>query len=176
MTSLSGYSESAVLKDGTAVVVRAIRPGDAQGVLDAFRGADRDAIYRRFFTYKKDLSGAELAKITDVDFDRVVALVVTTSEGGRERLICGGRYAVSNPLDTIRSAEIAFFTDGAYGGRGIASLVLKHLIAIARAHGLRQLEATVLSGNAPMLSVLRRSGLKTTEALQGDAVELRFQL
>jgi len=164
------------LKDGTAVTVRAICPDDADGVLAAFKSADRDSIYTRFFTYKKDLSSAELIQITDVDFDRVVALVVTTSEGNRETLIGGGRYAVSDAADPSRAAEVAFFTDGAYGGRGLASLVLGHLVAIARAKGLRQLEATVLSGNTPMLSVFRRSGLPVKESVLGDTVQFRFQL
>ncbi len=176
MTNLCDYSEACVLKDGTAVTVRAVRPSDANAVLEAFRSTDRDSIYTRFFTYKKSLSSAELIQITDVDFDLVVALVVTTSDGGRETLIAGGRYAVSDPLDPRRSAELAFMTSREQRGKGIARLLLDHLIRIARRRGLEQLDAVVLAQNLSMLSVFRHCGLDVKEVLQGDTVELHVPL
>jgi hypothetical protein len=91
------YVASETLKDGTAVIVRAIRRADASNVLKAFHHLDRESVYRRFFSPKKELTAADLEQITDVDFGRIVGLVVVkeTSEG--EVLIGGGRYAVGNP-------------------------------------------------------------------------------
>ena len=53
------YSAGDTLKDGTPVTVRAIRREDAGTILQAFRGLDRELVYRRFFSPKKDLSPAE---------------------------------------------------------------------------------------------------------------------
>ena len=92
VTDPRSYEAADRLKDGTPVVVRAIRPDDAAGVLAAFKSLDPQSVYTRFFTYKKGLTDAELAQITDVDFDRVVALVVTIPRDGGEKLIGGGRY------------------------------------------------------------------------------------
>jgi RimJ/RimL family protein N-acetyltransferase len=151
------YRESEILKDGTVVTVRAMCAEDAGSVLEAFKGMDKESVYRRFFSPKKELSPKELEQLTDVDFSNVVALVVTKKSAEGEILIGGGRYAVDGPVAT--EAEIAFITNGDYRGLGIASLVLKHLVRIARGAGVTRFEAEVLAENQPMLAVFRRSGL-----------------
>jgi hypothetical protein len=60
------YAVSETLKDGTAVTVRAIRPGDASAILQAFRGLDRESVYRRFLSPKKDLSSAKLEQLASI--------------------------------------------------------------------------------------------------------------
>ena len=82
---------------------------------------------------KKELTDAELAQLTDVDFSRVVALLVTKQTGEGEVLMGGGRYAADNRR--FRQAEIAFVTDGNYRGLGIASHILRHLVRIAQDSG-----------------------------------------
>ena len=72
------YLAHDTLKDGTEVTVRAIRREDRASVLSTFKGLDREAVYRRFFSPKKELTDAELKHLTEVDFGEVVALVVTT--------------------------------------------------------------------------------------------------
>ena len=82
------------LKDGTEVTIRAIRADDGARILEAFNALDRELIYRRFFSPKKELSDAELRQLTEVDSSQVSALVVTTQKDGVETLLGGGRYAV----------------------------------------------------------------------------------
>ena len=65
--------------------MRAIRRDDAASVLETFKSFDRESIYRRFFSPKKELTDAELKQLTDVDFSRVVALVVTTQDEAKAR-------------------------------------------------------------------------------------------
>ena len=89
MIDPSTYLAKETLKDGTEVTVRAIRREDSGSILESFKTLDREAIYRRFFSPKKELSDAELKQLTDVDFSRVVALVVTT-----------GRVTQHNHLNT----------------------------------------------------------------------------
>ena len=140
------YSKSDNLKDGTAVTVRSIRAEDSNSVLEAFKGMDKESVYRRFFSPKKELSPAELEQLTDVDFSKVVALVVTRPSPKGELLIGGGRYAVEGP--GASEAEIAFMTNGDYRGLGIASLILKHLVRIAREAGISRFDAEVLGVTA----------------------------
>jgi hypothetical protein len=64
------YAVKETLKDGTAVTIRAIRAEDSSSVLQAFKGMDKESVYRRFFSPKKELSPAELEQLTDVDFGR----------------------------------------------------------------------------------------------------------
>jgi GNAT superfamily N-acetyltransferase len=168
------YAASETLKDGTAVIVRAIRRADASNVLKAFHHLDRESVYRRFFSPKKELTAADLEQITDVDFGRIVGLVVVkeTSEG--EVLIGGGRYAVGNPSSF--GAEIAFVTAGDYRGLGVASLILRHLVLIARDAGLSNFEADVLADNPSMLAVFRKSGLPMQLRRDGSVLHVTLSL
>jgi RimJ/RimL family protein N-acetyltransferase len=168
------YTESETLKDGTVVTVRAIRPGDAGDILQAFRGLDRESVYRRFFSPKKDLSPDELEQLTDVDFSRVMALVVTKATESGEVLFGGGRYATDDSASD--AAEIAFMTGGNHRGLGIASLVLKHLVLIARDAGLSRFDGEVLAENQPMLAVFRRSGLPLNIVRDGGTLHVTLSL
>ena len=153
------YMAAEILKDGTEIAIRAIRPDDSGRLLEAFANLDRQSIYTRFFSHKAGLTDAELKQYTDVDFERVVALVATTGTGDSQTLIAGGRYVCDDAQAPARSAEVAFTTEEDYQGRGLASLLLAHLIRIARQKGVSRFEAYVLAENQSMLSVFRRSGL-----------------
>lgn len=175
MSDPQGYIAKETLKDGTKVTIRAIRPDDSRAVLEAFKSLDREAIYRRFFSLKKELSNTELKQLTDVDFNRVVALVVTTETSKGETLIGGCRYAVESP-ETSQTAELAFLTDDGYRGRGIAGLLLRHLIKLAREAGVSRLEADVLADNHPMLVVFRRCGLAMRQRRDGNVIHVTLEL
>jgi RimJ/RimL family protein N-acetyltransferase len=175
VVDFSNYLARETLKDGTEVTVRAIRPGDGPAILEAFRALDAESIYRRFFSPKKELSDAELRQLTDVDFQSVVALVVTAQKGGAEVLLGGGRLAAEGG-DHPQSAELAFLTAGAQRGRGIASLLLRHLTRLGREAGLSRLEADVLAENQAMLNVFRRGELPVTQRREGSVVHVTLAL
>ena len=176
MIDAKHYFESETLTDGTPVNVRAIRLDDREMVLSAFNQLDRESIYTRFFVSKKSLSNDDLRAITDVDFDRVVALVVTGTAVDGETLVGGGRYAVGDDTDADRSAELAFISSEAWRGRGVASLLLRHLVRIGRERGLSRFEAYVLPQNRSMLAVFRRSGLPMTTESDGGTVHITLSL
>lgn len=169
---LRGYREGETLKDGTAVTVRSIRAEDGVSVLEAFKGMDKESVYRRFFSPKKELSPKELEQLTEVDFSDVVSLVVTKRSAEGELLIGGGRYALGGD----GSAELAFMTEGSHRGLGVASLILSHLAAIARDAGMRRFEAEVLAENQPMLAVFRRSGLPMSLKRDGGILHVTLSL
>jgi len=169
------YVVPETLKDGTEVTIRAIRADDGARILEVFNALDRESIYRRFFSPKKELSDAELRQLTEVDSSQVSALVVTTQKDGVETLLGGGRYAVEGG-ERPQSAELAFLTRGAYRRQGIASLLLCHLILLAREAGLSRLEADVLADNQSMLNVFRRSGLPITQRRGGNVVHVTLAL
>ena len=169
-----GYRESETLNDGSVVTIRSIRTEDGDSVLEAFKGMDKQSVYRRFFSPKKELSQAELEQLTNVDFSNVVALVVTKRSVEGELLVGGGRYALGGPGAT--EAEIAFVTNGDYRGLGIASLILKHLARIAREAGLMRFDAEVLAENQPMLAMFRRSGLPMSLKRDGGIFHVTLSL
>ena len=122
--------------------IRAVRPDDKERFRAAFRKLGSASIYTRFFGYRNELSEAELEQATNVDFDRVVALVATTGLAQQETIIAGARYATYEP--SLKSAEVAFTVEEEYQGLGIATALLNQLVRIARAKDLSRFEAEVL--------------------------------
>jgi RimJ/RimL family protein N-acetyltransferase len=175
VTDTRSHMANEVLKDGTSVTIRAIRRGDAQSVLQAFSKFDRDSIYQRFFQLKKELTSAELIQITEVDFSQVFALVATTQTRDGEILIGGGRF-VSDPDESWESADLAFITDDAYQGRGVASLILKHLVKIARERRIVRFKADVLADNRSMMRVFQRSGLPMLQKRGRNVIHVTLTL
>ena len=76
MIDARNYTASETLRDGTPVTVRAIRREDGSGILAAFDRLDRESVYTRFFTYRKELSDADLRGLTEVDFDHARCTIV----------------------------------------------------------------------------------------------------
>jgi RimJ/RimL family protein N-acetyltransferase len=169
------YIAKEFLRDGTDVTIRAIRPEDRTKLLEAFKELDRDSVYRRFFSPKKELTDGELKTLTEVDFANVVALVASVKTNKGDMLIGGGRYAVDNPKNP-RGAELAFLTAEAYRGRGLAGILLKHLSRLAKDAGLQRFEADVLAQNAPMLAVFNRSGLALQQKQDGSVMHVTLSL
>ena len=63
-----------------------------------------------------------------------------------------------------------------FQSRGIGSLLMRHIIAIARVKGLDRLEADVLSRNRPMLNVFQRCGLPMAVRHEGDVIHVILSL
>jgi RimJ/RimL family protein N-acetyltransferase len=170
------YSAPDRLKDGTPIIVRAIRAGDRDAIATAFAELDRDSVYTRFFSYKKHLTETELRQLTDVDFEHVVALVVVECGADGEELLGGGRYCSEQPLTAVHSAELAFVTADAHHGRGIASVILKHLVQIAREQGLTHLDAVVLAHNRAMLAVFQNTRLPMHTTFESGMLQIRLDI
>jgi RimJ/RimL family protein N-acetyltransferase len=176
MIDTANYVQTETLKSGVSIEIRSIRSGDKGSVTEAFHNLEPESIYTRFFYQKKDLSENELKTITEVDFENVVALVVTVTEEMNKVIIAGGRYFVLDETETLRSAELAFMVEEDYHGQGIAGILLKHLIRIGRYKGLARFEAEVLSENKAMLKVFSRSGLPMKEKRQGGVTHVTLGL
>jgi RimJ/RimL family protein N-acetyltransferase len=176
MIDSANYGEIESLKNGARVRVRSIRPDDKNRLSEAFRNLEAESIYTRFFHHKKTLSDEELKTATEIDFDNVVARVVTTGSGENEVIIGGGRYAAFEAAGKRRSAEVAFTVEEDYQGQGIASSLLQHLVRIAREKGVSQFEAEVLPENKAMIAVFERSGLPVSKKFEGSAVHVTLSL
>ncbi len=127
------YSVAGMLKDQRPVTIRAIQPDDKGLVIEALRDVSAESIYRRFFAAKKNITAEGLKQATEVDFENIVALIAVTEKDGKEHIAGGGRYIRSVPPVAGKArAEVAFLVSDAFQGLGIASQLLKHLVAIGR--------------------------------------------
>jgi GNAT superfamily N-acetyltransferase len=175
MIDAANYHEREILKDGSMANVRAVRPDDKHRFVEAFRHLHPESIYTRYFYQKKDLSAADLRFATEVDFDKVVALVVTLGEGEAETIIAGGRYLAFDG-EPPRRAEVSFTVEDDYQHQGIAGHLLQHLAEIGREKGLQRLEAEVLAENGAMLAVFAHSGLPMQRHYEDGTVHVSLEL
>ena len=164
------------IRDGRSITIRAIRPGDKGGLIDALNKVSPQSLYRRLFSGKRKFSDEEMNQMTAVDFENVVALVAVLERDGRQQIVGGGRYIRIETSGPGESAEVAFLIDDAHQGLGIGSLLFKHLAAIARETGITRFEAEVLPSNSAMLGLFARTGLPVARALTEDSVHINLQL
>ena len=120
MTGARDFCTQETLRNGAAVTIRAARPDDRERIAQAFAKLDRESVYTRFFSYKRELSPAELGTLDTMDFVRDVLLVVTTSIDGRETVIAGARCIAHDEADGTLTAEVAFTVEEDYQSNGIA--------------------------------------------------------
>jgi len=176
MIDVRSYSVEETLKNGTSVRIRSVRADDKNRINEAFRNLESESIYKRFFQHKKALTDEELKAATEVDFENVVALVVTIGEKETETIIGAGRYVAFDAEGPQRNAEVAFTVEEDYQGLGMASVTLRHLAGIAKDKGIAQFHAEVLRDNGGMLAVFKRSGFPMKQAYDEGVVHVTLSL
>jgi RimJ/RimL family protein N-acetyltransferase len=172
MMEAARYSAVELLRDGRRVEIRALKPDDRAGLAAAVGRTSTRSLYRRFFGVKREFSEQEIAFFVNVDFVHHVALVAVAEEDGRPVIVGGARYVVIEP----GKAEVAFAVVDQHQGHGIGAALMRHLAAIAREAGLRELIAEVLPENIPMLKVLERSGLPFSTTREPGVVHVALRL
>ncbi len=167
----ASYHVIETLSDGRKVEIRAQRPDDRAGIHAALARASPDLLYHRFFAVKREFSEKEVHYFLDIDFVKHVALMAIVDVNGQPTLVGGGRYIVTEP----GKAEVSFAVVDEYQAKGIGSALMRHLAAIGREAGLRELVAEVLADNMAMLKVFERSGLETHMRHEGSVVHVSMR-
>jgi GNAT superfamily N-acetyltransferase len=148
------------LPDGAPVVIRPIRPEDKGMLSDGLRRLSPQSAQRRFLTPKRSFSRTELRYLTEVDGRDHVALVAEYPCYPARRLIAVARFV--KLADRPDAAEVAVTVADEWQGRGLGSLLGKHLSHLARNRGIRRFTATMASENTPA----HRLMAKLTEHLE----------
>jgi RimJ/RimL family protein N-acetyltransferase len=163
------WTSTVVLGDGTSAVIRPIDPLDAPALAAFHLRQSSDSRYFRFFSPKPELSDAELERFTTVDFVDRAAFVV--EEHGE--FVGWASYERWNNRD---DAEVAFMVDDHHQGKGIATLMLEHLAAVARANGIERFTAQTLGDNRGMLSVFAKAGWPVHRRFESGVIDVDFAL
>jgi acetyltransferase len=159
---------------GRWLVMRPIRPEDAPAHIAFFEQLDPEDIRLRMFVRIRELQPAQLARFTQIDYDREMAFIATRlkPEGGPETL--GVVRAIADP-DNI-TAEFAVIVRSDLKGKGLGTLLMKKLIAYFRSRGTVELVGEALPDNIGVLNLTKNLGF-THERLSGEgSVRLRLQL
>jgi ribosomal protein S18 acetylase RimI-like enzyme len=172
MSETINYATRETLSDGRPIEIRALRREDEADMLAAVGKTSAQSLQRRFFVMKRHFSDKERAFFMDVDFKNHVAIVATADEDGRELIVGGGRYIVFEP----GRAEMAFVVIDAWQGRGIGSILMRHLVKIASVSGLNELTAEVLPENTAMIKVFGKFGFRPAPRRDPQTLHLVLKL
>jgi len=173
---ISHFSQELFLRDGTPVLIRAIRPDDKQHLSEGFHHLSGQSIYFRFFRRKKDLTEDELRDLTEVDFNHHVAIVVTLLNRGEEDGIGVGRYIELKDNDSERVAEIAFAVEDEFQGLGVGTILLEQLTIFAQQQGIKRLVADVLLDNKAMMRMLKNCGFNLETTVDNGIAHIEFNI
>ncbi len=160
--------EEVTLRDATRVKMRPIRPEDAALELAFFRALSERSRYHRFMQHLPDLPPKMLARFTQLDYDRELALVALHPD--RSEFIAVGRYA---PNADGRTAEFALTVADDWQGKGLGSALLERLCRAAREAGYQALYGYVLADNADMLQLAERLGFREVSRDGTEVVVVR---
>jgi acetyltransferase len=158
------------LRDGTVMHLRPIRPDDATMARRFLESVSPDDIRARFHGAMRDFNGALLIRLTQIDYDREIALI-------------GFRDGDELPLGVVRlyadpdhvSGEFAILVRSDLHGHGLGTALMHRIIALARQRGLARIVGSVLRDNTRMLHLLRELGFVADNA-RGDEVTMMLCL
>jgi acyl-CoA synthetase (NDP forming)/GNAT superfamily N-acetyltransferase len=169
MDAQPASSVYALLADGATIEIRPATPGDFDAVWQMHRAMSPENIYFRFFSMS--LVGAEQAARRICREPAADHAALLAWLGGE--LVGAASYETGGKPDV---AEIAFAVADHAHDRGVATLLLEHLVSHARDRGVRIFVASVLSDNYAMLEVFADAGLHARRELEYGVAELVFDL
>ena len=156
-----------LLADGTVAVIRSLREDDRDAVLELHESVSVDTLRLRFFSPSREAGRRYVDHLFAPDNTASAALVA----------LVRGRVAglATAELLSPDSAEVAFLVADEDRGRGLGSLLLEHLAALGRRHGVSRFEAEVLGDNYGMLRVFRAAGFAATRTTVAGEVEVELR-
>jgi acetyltransferase len=137
------------LLDGTVLSMRPLRPEDEPMLHDLAAHMSHEDLRLRFFTSVQGLTHTVAARLSQLDYDRELALLAEC-----DGVMLGVAHFFADP-DKLR-AEYAIAVRSDSQGRGIGYLLMNRLIDIARRRGIGELVGEVLRENEPMLQMCRQ--------------------
>ena len=159
----------ATLRDGTLVWIRPVQITDRALLVEFFRHVSFRSMESRYVVpISIDSAVDEILASRGTD-DRL-SLVALERSDERSGIVAHAEFAAdrSDPV----TAEVAFLVRDDYQGRGLGTILLHRLAAIARARGMRRFYAYVLPVNDLMLKVFRNSGFPIMESTLADTTRV----
>lgn len=159
---------------GLRVTIRPIRPEDEAAHHDFVEAMTPEDLRLRFFGAVGSFDHSQLARMTQIDYDREMALIATvTSEDGFTRTL-GVVRAIADPDN--ETAEFAAAVRSDQKGRRLGQLLMDRIIKYARARGTHWLVGEALRENTPMIALAKSCGFTITPTEDPGVVGFRMAL
>ncbi len=156
------------LPDGQKILLRPIRAEDEPAYHRLFARLPAEDIYMRFMGPLKVLPRYLAARLTQIDYDREMALVLFGENEAGESDLYGG-VRISADSDNER-AEFAILLSREMTGMGLGPMMMRRIIRYARSRGIKEIYGEVLSGNTPMLKLCKALGFSTKRMLDDPGI------
>lgn len=158
---------------GADLLLRPVRPEDAPAHQAFFARLEPADVHYRMFGAMRELSPAQLARLTQIDYGREMAFIaVRKSAAGPEETL--GEVRIAADPDNV-SGEFAVIVRSDLKGQGLGRVLMECLLRYCRASGLQVVVGTVLADNAAMLGLAHRLGFTSAPARDG-VVAVRLPL
>jgi acetyltransferase len=165
--------ERVALRD-IEVMLRPIRPGDAHAYAELVRATDPAHLRYRFARVHGNIVAQDLARYTQVDYDREMAFVATpVTRSHAPELLGEVRMSVYR---RSRTAEFSILVRTDMQRTGIARALLSKMIDYCAARGLFELIGQILVENQPMIALARSVGMDVREAPGGTIAVAHLDL
>ncbi len=140
------------LDDGTSIRVRPIRPEDEPLLQEMFRHMSAEDVRLRFLTAMRRMPPALAARLTQIDYDREMALIALDADGSMQ-----GVARFSADPDNAR-AEFAVAVRSDRKRHSLGRALMTYLLEIAHRRGIGEIYGDVAADNAQMLAFCRALG------------------
>lgn len=159
---------------GRRVLIRPIRPEDETALGDLLGSLDAEDSRMRFFGTMRNLPRSQLARFTQIDYDREMALVAIERDGNGVERSLGEARAVADPDNAV--ADFAIVVRSEIKGQGLGRLLLASIIDYSRSRGTGALRGETLSGNLRMQHLARSLGFELKTGADIGTVGLHLPL
>jgi acetyltransferase len=151
------WTRHAALRDGSEVLLRAIKPEDEPLWMQMLERCSPETLHQRFRYMFKATTHEMAARFCFLDYDREVAIVAEQHEGHERRLIGVGRLIAN--IDH-QQAEYAVLVADQWQGQGLGALLTDYCLEIGRRWGLGKIVAEMAADNHRMISLFDHRGFR----------------
>jgi len=165
------YETHMTTEEGLRMFVRAVKPEDLPLFLEFLDAVSPTSLYHRFLGTIREVTPAMLARFTQIDYDREIALVALKDDSGDEQML--GVARIKGDPDG-RTGQAAVLVGDPWHGMGIGSSLLRRCLTIAEARGFQTVGGAALKENRSMLALAKKLGLNVTQ--ESASGEYRFSV
>ena len=151
-----------LLTDGRIASIRPLLTSDRDGLIDLHDAVSEEALRLRFFAYDPKAGHRYVEHLMSGSGDTVATLVATLAD----RIVA----VATAEREAPDAAEVAFLVADDLHGQGLGSLLLEHLAAACRDHGIRRFVADVLPENHAMIQVFHDAGFTVSRRTEHGVV------
>jgi acetyltransferase len=167
------YESHWMLRDGTPVLLRPMKPEDEPLVSDFLGKCSEETIFFRYFKLIKKWTHEMLIRFTQNDYDRELGLMAIGQPPGPEIMMGVSRMVMTADRSM---AEFAVIVADPWQGKGMGPKLVERITEIAREQGVKRLQGDVLAQNQPMLEMVKRLGFSLRKDTEGGTYRVEMAL